>query len=135
MPMGTNLFAPPWSSQGFFSTMGLNQALQKARIEALSLNSEERNWLPLNDTSQQQLLRQRSQPPGSRTVSNNENTAKQGRDPPPGLPFNRSVRNRSDTVATSPTSAEIMAATAPPDMSERQKEIQSSLFKMLGQHE
>jgi len=135
VPLGTNLFAPPWRSRGFFSKLGLGDAIQKARMEASSSrNDDKRNWLPVNDSQQQQLRRQRSQP----STVRNSAALKAEEDPPPGLPYEKdsSVRSRSCTDAlTSPAAAEIMEASAPPDMSERQKEIQSSLFKMLGQQE
>mmetsp|Transcript_33868 Transcript_33868/g.62253 ORF Transcript_33868/g.62253 Transcript_33868/m.62253 type:complete len:146 (+) Transcript_33868:34-471(+) len=135
VPLGTNLFAPPWRSRGFFSKFGLGDAIQKARMKASSSsNDDKRNWLPVNDSQQQQLRRQRSQP----STVRNSAALKAEEDPPPGLPFEKggSVRSRSCTDAlTSPTAAEIMEVSAPPDMSERQKEIQSSLFKMLGQQE
>ena len=63
VPLGTNLFAPPWRSRGFFSKFGLGDAIQKARMKASSSsNDDKRNWLPVNDSQQQQLRRQRSQP-------------------------------------------------------------------------
>eukprot|EP00584_Thalassiosira_punctigera_P009192 CAMPEP_0172531334 /NCGR_PEP_ID=MMETSP1067-20121228/4784_1 /TAXON_ID=265564 ORGANISM="Thalassiosira punctigera, Strain Tpunct2005C2" /NCGR_SAMPLE_ID=MMETSP1067 /ASSEMBLY_ACC=CAM_ASM_000444 /LENGTH=751 /DNA_ID=CAMNT_0013315705 /DNA_START=115 /DNA_END=2370 /DNA_ORIENTATION=+ len=131
VPVGTNLFSPPWTSRTIFNKFGLGKALEKARLEASSFNSDERNWLPING-EQERLRRQRSQPPAS--ISNGGNALKRGEDPPPGLPLG-STRSRSCTDVPSPTAAEILAASQPPDMSERQKEIQSSLFKMLGQQE
>ena len=123
-----NFFAPPRRSQGPLGATGLDWALQTARAEAAALPPEKRNWLPLDGAS-------RRQPRASPMTSNNDNVARQGRDPPPGLPFNRNIRHRSDTVATSPAATEIMLGTAPLDMPERQREIQSSLFKMLGQEQ
>jgi len=147
VPLGTNLFAPPWISPGTFRGMGLGELLQKARAEASSPGSKsDRHWLPLNDDAeqkqqQQPLQRQRSQPSPSKR-SNSGNALKNEADPPPGLPFEKgNARSRSVPDAQSPgmqpspTAADFLEASAPPDMSARQKEIQSSLFKMLGQHE
>eukprot|EP00571_Detonula_confervacea_P015627 CAMPEP_0172308426 /NCGR_PEP_ID=MMETSP1058-20130122/9015_1 /TAXON_ID=83371 /ORGANISM="Detonula confervacea, Strain CCMP 353" /LENGTH=774 /DNA_ID=CAMNT_0013020835 /DNA_START=134 /DNA_END=2455 /DNA_ORIENTATION=+ len=131
VPLGTNLLAPPWICPGTFSRLGLAEAIAKARA-GVSSSSDERSWVPLNDTAQQkqqqQLQRQRSQPPpASRKVSIGDN-------PQPGLSLEKgNHRSRSCTdsssneVPSSPTAAELLAASAPPDMTERQKEIQSSL--------
>lgn len=131
VPLGTNLFAPPWSALSSKTRLEMGSALENARDRAATSTSEDRNWLPINDDNapgQQQVRRQRSQPPPSSAASGevkrDETTA------PPGLPLD-SARTESCTDADSPAGE----AFAPPDMSERQKEIQSSLFKMLGQQE
>ena len=150
MPLGTNLLAPPWICPGILSRFGLGAALAKARAEAAKVGDQGRSWLPIggndddenNAKQKQQIQQQRSQPPPPKLSTDNTTTA----DLPPGLPLDKGnkqgdkQRSRSRTpttedkknLALSPTAADFMA---PPDMSERQKEIQSSLFKMLGQHE
>eukprot|EP00578_Thalassiosira_sp_NH16_P017785 CAMPEP_0181128154 /NCGR_PEP_ID=MMETSP1071-20121207/28595_1 /TAXON_ID=35127 /ORGANISM="Thalassiosira sp., Strain NH16" /LENGTH=860 /DNA_ID=CAMNT_0023213971 /DNA_START=103 /DNA_END=2685 /DNA_ORIENTATION=+ len=146
VPLGTNLLAPPWICPGILRGFGLGAAIAKARADAASLGGG-RSWLPINTNDdattgedRRQVGRQRSQPHPSKKVSMDA-------DLPPGLPLEKGggsgCRSRSCTEVpsvgdgiTSPTVDDFLAAAqAPPDMSERQKEIQSSLFKMLGQHE
>jgi len=144
VPLGTNLFAPPWSCPKPFHRMGLGieTALERARAAVASAtasattpphaaaslerqwSSNERRWLPHDNIASREPQRQRSQPfPG------------RGEEPPPGLPLD-GVRSRSDDVrGPSRDAAPPTTEFSPPDMSERQKEIQSSLFKMLGRDE
>ncbi|KAL9188255.1 hypothetical protein ACHAXT_006633 [Thalassiosira profunda] len=130
VPLGTNLLAPPWISPSF-NRMGLGAAIAKARAgKSVSASapprSGERDWLPANDDRGLQRVQ-------SPRKSLDGNALDRGEDIPPGLPLNADTRSRSCTdAAVSPTGADFLA---PPDMSERQKEIQGSLFKMLGQHE
>ena len=122
VPLGTNLLAPPWICQATFSKY---MAMEKARAEAST--SGGRKWLPIDGVAQQQqqLQRQRSQPVASR---------KSGL-PPAAMSIEKGTRTRSTTDASTPTAADYAGVSELPDMSERQKEIQQSLFMMLGQQE
>jgi len=108
VPLGANLLAPPW----MLSRSGLGVAP--------SLRG--RAWLPM--------------------VAGRSKDGKQGKKDgnyPPQLPFEgkggqaRKALVSKENEANADASAACLAAGAPPDMSKRQKEIQSSLFKMLGQ--
>ncbi len=127
VPMGTNLSAPPWVGK---------TAEYSARTSEASLSlAERRSWLPMNVTSvaaqhQQPIPRQRSHPP----LSSSSTTSSS---PPPGLPLDthrmrsRSCAEKSYVTASPPTTPTLPL----PDTSERQVNIQRSLFKMLGRHE
>lgn len=129
MPLGTNLLAPPWHASGVGILGG---STENARACASSL-SKRRSWLPVNGSAEQQMQipRQRSHPPIS----------SKSLDVPPGLPLTQhGVRIRSYTeesnITCSPSTPANFLEVAPlPDMSERQKKIQRSIFKVLGQHE
>ena len=125
VPLGTNLLSPPWICQATFSKYMLGKAMEKTRAEAST--SDGRKWLPIDGVAQQQqqLQRQRSQPVASR---------KSGL-PPAGMSIEKESRTRSTTDASTPTTADYAGVSELPDMSERQKEIQQSLFMMLGQQE
>ena len=127
IPLGTNLLAPPWICSETFSKMMMGKMGKAAQAEkkTTTATSEERSWIPIDGVAQQQqqLQRQRSQPAASKSAEKK----------PPSLPLEK--HSRSCTDATSPTTDDYMAASELPDMSERQKEIQQSLFKMLGQQE
>ena len=126
VPLGTNLLAPPWICSGTFSRL-MNKSMQGSTSTSTK-GGDGRNWIPIDGVGQQQkqLQRQRTQPPASMKSSN-------GYKSPPGMPLEKHSRSMSD--AASPTTEDYCGASELPDMSERQKEIQSSLFKMLGQHE
>jgi len=126
VPLGTNLLAPPWICFGTFSRL-MNKSMQGSSTST-SKSGDGRNWIPIDGVGQQQkqLQRQRTQPPASMKSSNDYKS-------PPGMPLEKHSRSMSD--AASPTTEDYCGASELPDMSERQKEIQSSLFKMLGQHE
>ncbi|KAL7542491.1 hypothetical protein ACHAXR_012012 [Thalassiosira sp. AJA248-18] len=141
VPLGTNLLAPPWICPGGLNRLGLGQAIEQARAEA-SKNSDDRCWLPIDDNNMAQQQQQQIQKQAPKKKVSLDDTALNS----PGLPFEQGgPRSRSCTDVhlrsprggrpDSPTAEDILEASAPPDMSERQKEIQSSLFKMLGQHE
>lgn len=129
VPLGTNLLIPPWIPPGeVLNRLGLGVAVERARLEAAKKSKGDRCWIPVDDkkTSQQQQPK----------TSFDDGTLKQRQDQPPGVPVDS--RSRSCPSVQSPTSsADAMAKLPPdlPDMSERQKEIQASLFKMLGQQD
>jgi len=123
---------------------GLSASMDKARAEAASISAshsasktEERSWLPVDDTPQSQEQKQQQHNSVASKGSRDDISLNRHDNPPPGLPLNPACgRSRSVPVATSPTNAEFLPPESElPDMSERQKEIQSSLFKMLGQEE
>lgn len=127
VPLGTNLSAPPWVS----NTMG---SIARSLEASLSL-AEKRTWLPVTGTVaeqqyQQSIPRQRSHPPFASTSSTSSSL-------PPGIPLDANdMRSRScadgSYVTASPPTTPMLPL---PDMSERQTNIQRSLFKMLGRHE
>ena len=128
MPMGTNLSAPPWVS----STVGYRTRTP----DVYSSLAQRRSWLPVNGSSvadqhQQPIPRQRSHPSLSSTSTTSSSV-------PPDVPLDthgmRSSRScvENNHVTASPPTTPMLPL---PDMSERQVNIQRSLFKMLGQHE
>ena len=149
VPLGTDLLNPPWSSPVTLNSMGLGQTIEQARVEL--------------DEEHQQLQRRQSQPHALKVSNDDNTFNQGADRPAGlPFPFNRgAVRSRScivssstaaaeipplgcpfpfrqgggscTQVASSSMAAEILEACAPPDMSVRQKEIQSSLSKMLGQ--
>jgi hypothetical protein len=123
VPLGTNLCVPPWSSP-LSVILGQGTANENGYTEG-------RSWLPVNDTAHPQNQEKR---PAS-AVSFDDKALMEGDNPPPALPSNQGyVRSRSCTEpCISPPGADYYSAL--PDMSERQKAVQDSLFKMLGQHE
>jgi ABC-type phosphate transport system auxiliary subunit len=133
--MGTNLFLPPWYREGEGGPRGeadriKTLAMNRARAEAIAL-SDRRTSLSVNDnrgTEQFPLQKQRSQP--SSKDSNLQNDI---------LLEKSQLRTRSCTPASRNvslhTAADFSASLELPDMSKRQKDIQSSLFKILGQNE
>ncbi|KAL3811571.1 hypothetical protein ACHAXA_006856 [Cyclostephanos tholiformis] len=137
VPMGTNLFLPPWFREGEGCPRGeadriKTLAMLRARAE-VSSSSDRRAWLPVNDSGggEQTLLQQQRSHPSSQDCNlQNEILLEKGQ-----------LRARSCTSAlrnefiSSHTAADFRASLELPDMSQRQKDIQSSLFKMLGQHE
>lgn len=113
VPLGCNLLAPPWVFPG--NSFGLAPSAFPGR-----------SWIPVDSSKQQQKKASGATP---------------SRNSPPEMPLkenriNESVNESSTQSATYRKKAKAyLAATAPPDMTERQKDIQSSLFKMLGQYE
>lgn len=138
MPLGTNLLAPPWVSNTSVTMLGRTFE-NIARVEASSSLEQSRSWIPVNgavvEQNQQPIPRQRSHPPLSSESSTSSSL-------PPGFPLDsngmrsRSCADDSYVTASPPaTPATLMEVTPLPEMSERQKNIQLSLFKMLGKHE
>jgi hypothetical protein len=139
--MGTNLLLPPWlieegggprGDADRMKKLATNRANEKARTESSTL-SDERAWLSVDDsgaTGQRVLQRHRSQPSSKDCDSRPEISLEKAR-----------LRSRSYTIASrnetipSHTAVDFAASSELPDMSKRQKDIQSSLFKMLGQRE
>ena len=132
VPMGTNLFLPPWLREDVgMKALALDTAIEKARADASSL-SDGRAWLSVNDAGapgQQRVQKQRSKQFSKDCKKSSEVPLEKGQ-----------LRGRSCTYAsrneiTSHTAADFTSSSELPDMSKRQKDIQSSLFKMLGQRE
>ena len=141
VPMGTNLLLPPWlieegggprGDADRMKKLATNRANEKARTESSTL-SDERAWLSVDDsgaTGQRVLQRHRSQPSSKDCDSRPEISLEKAR-----------LRSRSYTIASrnetipSHTAVDFAASSELPDMSKRQKDIQSSLFKILGQRE
>jgi pimeloyl-ACP methyl ester carboxylesterase len=135
VPMGTNLFLPPWFGEGEGGPRGeadriKAQAMNRARAEAFAL-SDRRAWLSVNDNRETEpfpLQKQRSQPSSKDSSLQNDILLEKGQ-----------LRTRSCTPALRNVSlhpaTNYSASLELPDMSKRQKDIQSSLFKMLGKNE
>lgn len=110
---------------------GYDGYLERRTTNANGDSTDGRSWLPITDSEHPQNEEKR---PAS-AVSFDDKALMQGDNPPPALPSNQGcVRSRSCTEpCISPPGADYYSAL--PDMSERQKAVQDSLFKMLGQHE
>ncbi|KAL3800601.1 hypothetical protein ACHAW5_001069 [Stephanodiscus triporus] len=140
VPLGTNLFLPPWLREEdggprgeavSMKALALDRAIEKARADASSL-SDGRAWLSVNDAGapgQQRVQKQRSKQISKDCKISSDIPLDKGQ-----------LRGRWCTYAsrneiTSHTAADFTSLSELPDMSKRQKDIQSSLFKMLGQRE
>mmetsp|Transcript_395 Transcript_395/g.650 ORF Transcript_395/g.650 Transcript_395/m.650 type:complete len:228 (+) Transcript_395:1-684(+) len=126
VPPDTNLVAPPWLSPENLRSLSTSLKLRRGKGGG-------RSWLSAVDPRQslqeerkkQQQHRQRPSAPPSLN-------------PEDGVCFSRSStdvsRNNAQQNNNSVAPYDASGATLP-DMSKRQKEIQSSLFKMLGENE
>ncbi|KAL7552832.1 hypothetical protein ACHAWF_016076 [Thalassiosira exigua] len=135
-PPGTNLLLPPWirPAPALLRRAHLAAAMRRARGQASSISesqSTDGSWPPPGD--------KRAAAPGKGRgpagTSRDDLSVGRREDPPGPGPSLSQDGARSRSVPISPTAAEVAGAPELPDMTERQKEIQSSLFKMLGQQE
>ncbi|KAL3799810.1 hypothetical protein HJC23_010460 [Cyclotella cryptica] len=138
VPLGVNLLAPPWLHKGARPTASVDRG--KGKMGSVP----GRSWLPLREQREQRQQRRKQRPQGGSAVDGAQGDClnKRSEEPPelPLSPLNEPSRSSHDdgvVVARkerhSPSKDAVLAAAAPPDMSETQKDIQASLFKMLGQ--
>ncbi|KAL7516168.1 hypothetical protein ACHAWX_001212, partial [Stephanocyclus meneghinianus] len=138
VPLGVNLLAPPWLHKGVRPTASMDGG------KAGSVPG--RSWLPLGEQQREQHHQRRKQRPQDEGSVDGEpiGCLNKSREVPPELPLaslNKPSHHSSrddELVAAreegySVSKDAVLAAAAPPDMSEAQKDIQASLFKMLGQ--
>ena len=121
VPPGMNLMIPPW----------LLNEVKKLRARRMGdWNSRERSWLSVKEEKPRTHPRLESE-----TLEYNEGKGLQRKGTPSTM--DESLHSNQDEVSVvrGDEVGDTLAAAAPPDMNERQKDIQSSLFKMLGQSE
>jgi pimeloyl-ACP methyl ester carboxylesterase len=106
VPMGMNLLIPPWFN-------GLRNDVSR----------HHRSWIPVRP--ERQRVRQRCQ---SEVLEYSEEKGLNQK-----IEKQRGIHSNQDDKFDE--AGAVLAAAAPPDMNKRQKDIQSSLFKILGQSE
>ena len=125
VPLGVNLLMPPWllGRKGIRSCPLVNRGGRNKSVP-------ERSWLPVRQEQKHEQQQQRRKQMVQGNDDDREQTDCLGEDKkmPPDMPLDslkESSHLEDEALAAS--------ASALPDMAERQKDIQSSLFRMLGQ--
>ena len=132
VPMGVNLLAPPWLHKGVRPTASGDGR----KMGSLS----GRSWLPLKEQQRHQYQQKRNRRPqdGDAVDGEQSDCLSKKREVPPELPLaplNEASHssNEDEVVAARKEEYSATKDAVFPDMSETQKDIQASLFKMLGQ--
>lgn len=129
VPTGINLLIPPWLMK---NPRGLGSR-DKAKDVLHSRQKRTKTWLPVKEQNEQKV-HHRSQ---SEVLEFHQDKGlHRRRQTSPDFNVSRSNRNDDEVFSAREEEASaVLAAANPPDMNERQKDIQRSLFKMLGQSE
>ena len=121
VPPGMNLMIPPWL---------LNEVKKLRTRRSGDWNSRQRSWLPVKEKKQQIQPRCESE-----TLEYHGRKGLQRKGTPSTIDESVHSNQEEVSVVRGEEVGDALAAAAPPDMNERQKDIQSSLFRMLGQSE